>query len=85
MDAHMLATALTTHTIILDCNCLNSPTSGGVGLIVTLLIRMYRQRQRLIVFALSEHDARIFILTRLSEAVAIYDTEAAALAAVGEI
>jgi anti-sigma B factor antagonist len=84
MDAHMLATALTTHIIILDCNRLNSLTSSGVGLIVTLLIRMHRRRQHLIVFALSEHDASIFIVTRLSEAVAIYDTETAALAAAGE-
>jgi anti-sigma B factor antagonist len=84
IDTYILATTLSTRTIILDCSGLQSLTSSGIGLLVTFLIRMHRRRQRLLVFALSEHDERILELTRLSEAVAIFNTEADALAAAGE-
>jgi hypothetical protein len=51
------------------------------GLLVTLLIRANRQGQQLLAFGLSDHYRQIFELTRLSEAIAIYDSESAALAA----
>ena len=55
--------------------------SSGIGLLVTLLIRANRQKQRLLAYGLNEHYRHIFELTRLNEAIAIYDSEAAALAA----
>jgi anti-sigma B factor antagonist len=46
-----------------------------------LLIRANRQNQRLLAYGLSEHYRQIFELTRLNEAIAIYDNEEEALAA----
>jgi anti-sigma B factor antagonist len=57
--------------------------SSGIGLLVTLLVRANRNRQRLMAFGLSDHYRQIFELTRLDEAIGIHDDEAAALAAAG--
>jgi anti-sigma B factor antagonist len=55
--------------------------SGGIGLLVTLLIRANRHAspQRLAAVGLSEHYRHIFELTRLNEAIRLYPTEADAL------
>jgi anti-sigma B factor antagonist len=55
--------------------------SSGIGLLVTLLIRANRQKQRLLASGLSEHYRQIFELTRLNEAITIYPTEKEALEA----
>ena len=55
--------------------------SGGIGLLVTLLVRANRAKQKLLAYGLTEHYRQIFELTRLDEAIGIYDTEAEALAA----
>jgi anti-sigma B factor antagonist len=55
--------------------------SGGIGLLVTLLVRANRQKQALFAFGLSDHYRQIFELTRLDEAVGIYETESDALRA----
>ena len=57
--------------------------SSGIGLLVTLLVRAKRNHQRILAYGLSEHYRQIFELTRLDEAIAIYETEDAALAAAG--
>jgi anti-sigma B factor antagonist len=56
--------------------------SSGIGLLVTLLIRVQRQKQRMLAYGLSDHYQQIFMLTRLDEAIGIFASEAAALAAV---
>jgi anti-sigma B factor antagonist len=56
--------------------------SSGIGLLVTLLIRVNRQKQRLLSYGLSEHYRHIFELTRLSDAIHIFNTEVEALASV---
>ena len=66
---------------MLDFSGLDYMNSGGIGLLVTLLVRVQRQGQRLLAFGLTEHYRQIFELTRLDEAIGIHDTEAAALAA----
>jgi anti-sigma B factor antagonist len=81
MDAYTQASTPTTRTIILNFTGLEYMNSSGIGLIVTLLIRMNRQKQRLLAYGLSDHYRNIFSLTRLDEAIGIYETEAAALAA----
>ncbi len=43
--------------------------SGGIGLLVMLLVRAQRNRQRVLAYGLSEHYRQIFELTRLDEAV----------------
>ena len=81
MDAYTQATAAGARTIILNFSAMEYMNSGGIGLLVTLLIRMKRQQQRLLTFGLSEHYRHIFDLTRLDEVIGVYETEAAALAA----
>ena len=59
--------------------------SGGIGLLVTLLVRAQRQRQRVLAYGLSDHYRQIFELTRLDEAIGIHDSEDEALAAAGDV
>lgn len=81
MEAFTTAGAPTTRCIILNFTGLEYMNSSGIGLLVTLLIRANRQKQRVMAYGLSEHYRHIFELTRLNEAITIYDSEAAALAA----
>ena len=67
--------------IVLNFTDLAYMNSGGIGLLVTLLVRANRQKQRLLAFGLNDHYRQIFELTRLDEAIGIYGTEAEALAA----
>jgi anti-sigma B factor antagonist len=69
--------------IVLNFTALDYMNSGGIGLLVTLLVRAGRRGQRLLAFGLSEHYRQIFELTRLDEAVGIHDSETEALAAAG--
>ncbi|HEX9134994.1 MAG TPA: STAS domain-containing protein [Ktedonobacteraceae bacterium] len=80
MEAYAEASTPTTRTIILNFDGLEYMNSSGIGLLVTLLIRANRQKQRLLAFGLSEHYKHIFELTRLNEAIGIYDSEADVLA-----
>jgi anti-sigma B factor antagonist len=81
MQAYTEASTPTTRTIILNFSGLEYMNSSGIGLLVTLLIRVNRQKQHLLSYGLSEHYRHIFEITRLSEAIGIYDTEDQALAA----
>ncbi len=81
MDAYAQAASPTTRTIILNFTALDYMNSSGIGLLVTLLIRVNRQGQRLLAYGLSEHYRRIFELTRLNEAISVYPDETSALAA----
>ena len=80
MDAFMQASAGNARAIILNFTGLEYMNSSGIGLLVTVLIRAQRQRQRLLAYGLSEHYRQIFELTRLNEAIGIYSSEAEALA-----
>jgi len=84
MEAYAQAANGSTRNIILNFNDLVYMNSSGIGLLVTLLIRTQRQKQSLLAYGLSEHYQQIFELTRLNEAISIYDSEAAALAAAGQ-
>jgi anti-sigma B factor antagonist len=66
--------------LVLNFGGLEYMNSGGIGMLVTLLVRANRQRQQLAAFGLSTHYREIFELTRLDEAITIYDSESAALA-----
>jgi len=81
MEAYAEANTPTTRTIILNFAGLEYMNSSGIGLLVTLLIRINRQKQRMYAFGLSEHYRHIFELTRLSDAIKIYENESAALSA----
>jgi anti-sigma B factor antagonist len=84
MDAYSEASTDTTRTIVLNFSDLEYMNSGGIGMLVTLLVRANRQHQRLLAFGLNEHYQQIFQLTRLDEAIGIHDSEHDALAAAGE-
>jgi anti-sigma B factor antagonist len=80
MDAYTQATTAGARTLILNFTGLDYMNSSGIGLLVTLLIRANRQKQKLLACGLSEHYRQIFELTRLNEAIGIFGTEAEALA-----
>jgi anti-sigma B factor antagonist len=81
MDAYTQASSAGAQNILLNFSGLEYMNSSGIGLLVTLLIRANRQKQRLVACGLSEHYQQIFQLTRLNEAITIYPSEAEALAA----
>ena len=68
-------------SIVLDFGQLEYMNSGGIGLLVTLLVRTQRAGQMLLAVGLTEHYRQILALTRLDEAIAIHDDEITALAA----
>jgi len=82
MEAYTEANTPTTRTIILNFAGLEYMNSSGIGLLVTLLIRIKRQKQHLLAYGLSEHYRHIFEITRLNEAIAIYDSESKVLAVI---
>jgi anti-sigma B factor antagonist len=81
MDAYQEATNNTTRAVVLNFTGLEYMNSGGIGLLVTMLVRANRQKQKLLAFGLTEHYKQIFELTRLDEAIEIFDSEDAALGA----
>ena len=80
MDAYTRVTSEGAKTILLNFKDLEYMNSSGIGLLVTLLIRVKRQNQRLLACNLGEHYQQIFELTRLNEAIQIFPDEAQALA-----
>ncbi len=81
MAAYGLAAANGATAVILDFSKLEYMNSGGIGLLVTLLVRAQRGGGRLVATGLSDHYRQIFELTRLDEAIEIFDNDAAAIAA----
>lgn len=82
MEAYNQACSDGARSIILNFNGLEYMNSSGIGVLVTLLIRVRRQNQRLMAYGLNEHYRQIFELTRLNEAITIHNDEFEALAAV---
>lgn len=80
MAAYDEANGPEVRAVILDFSGLTYMNSGGIGLLVTLMIRMRRQNQRLLAFGLSEHYRKILDMTRLEDVIGVYDSEAEALA-----
>jgi anti-sigma B factor antagonist len=81
VDAYARAGADGVRAVVLNFSELEYMNSGGIGLLVTLLVRANRAKQKLLAFGLNEHYRQIFELTRLDEAIGIYASEAEALAA----
>lgn len=68
--------------ILLNFTDVEYINSTGIALIVGLLARANKLHRRLVVCCLSDHYDEIFHITRLSDHMAIYPSEAAALTAV---
>jgi anti-sigma B factor antagonist len=81
MDAYQKASTEQTRAVVLNFSGLEYMNSGGIGLLVTLLVRANRQKQKLLAFGLTDHYKQIFELTRLDEAIEIFDSEDEALGA----
>ena len=81
MDAYARASGEGVRAIVLSFAGLEYMNSGGIGLLVTLLVRARRKSQQVLAYGLSDHYRQIFQLTRLDEAVGIHAGEAEALAA----
>jgi anti-sigma B factor antagonist len=82
MDAYEQASDGGVRGIVLNFEGMEYMNSSGIGLLVTLLIRVNRQKQKLLTYGLSEHYQSIFQITRLDDAIEIHDSEEGALAAV---
>ncbi len=78
--AHEKAAADNPKAVILNFTGLDYMNSGGIGLLVTTLIRAQRSGHRLLAYGLTDHYTQIFSLTRLDEAIGIFEDEAAAVA-----
>lgn len=68
------------HVVVLNFSDLAYMNSGGIGLLVTMLVRAQRTGQALRAYGLSDHYRHIFALTRLDEAIHLHDSEAEAVA-----
>ena len=79
MSAYEDAARQGVRRLVLNFSGLEYMNSGGIGMLVTLLVRANRQNQQLAAFGLSHHYREIFELTRLDEAITIYDDEQSAL------
>lgn len=80
-DAYSEASGGGVRAIVLNFEDLEYMNSGGIGLLVTLLIRANREKQKLLTYGLSDHYQSIFQITRLDEAIGIYATEQEAVRA----
>jgi anti-sigma B factor antagonist len=97
MDAYVRACAPTCRTddaeaisrsptaIVCDLSQLEYLNSSGIGLLIMLLVRMNRQRQRLLAYGFSEHCQQILAITRLDEVIRTFNTESEALAAAAQL
>jgi len=80
MSAYEEAAQQGARRLVLNFSGLEYMNSGGIGMLVTMLVRANRHNRQLAAFGLSEHYREIFELTRLDEAITIYDDERSALA-----
>ena len=83
MAGYMRAVEGGANAIILDFSGLEYMNSGGIGLLVTVLVRAQRGGVRLLASGLSDHYREILALTRLDEAIEIHVDAGSAVAAVG--
>ena len=79
MSAYEEAAQQGARRLVLNFSGLEYMNSGGIGMLVTMLVRANRHNRQLAAFGLSEHYREIFELTRLDEAITIYDNEESAL------
>ena len=83
MEAYKQAGGEKTKNVLLNFSGLEYMNSGGIGMLVTLLVRANRHKQNLMACGLNDHYRQIFELTRLDEAIGIHPTESDALQAAG--
>jgi anti-sigma B factor antagonist len=82
LNAYAQAEGDATQLVVLNFKQLSYMNSSGVGLLITLVVRARRQGKRLAAVALPAHFKKILLLTRLNEALPIYDSQAELEAAI---
>jgi anti-sigma B factor antagonist len=85
MQAYNQASDGKVRAIILNFEGLEYMNSSGIGLLVTLLIRVNREKQRLLTYGLTEHYRNIFQITRLDDAITMRESEEEAVQAVNAL
>jgi anti-anti-sigma factor len=71
--------------IVLNFTDVSYINSTGIALIVGMLAKARKNRQRMVVYGLSDHYQEIFQITRLADFMDIYPDETSALADTGAI
>ncbi len=61
--------------IVWNFSMLDYMNSSGIGLLLTLLIRATKQGARMCAFGLNEHYMHVFELSRLNEAIQLFESE----------
>jgi anti-anti-sigma factor len=84
LNAYAQADGASTQLIVLNFKELAYMNSSGVGLLITLVVRARRQGKKLAAVALPTHFKKILLLTRLNEALPIYENQADLEAAIQE-
>jgi anti-sigma B factor antagonist len=79
IDAYHQVSGVGSQIIILNFKSLEYMNSSGIGLLIMILVRANRSRQKLVASGLDEHYKMIFELTRLNEAIQVYETVQEAL------
>jgi anti-sigma B factor antagonist len=79
IDAYHQVSGVGSRIIILNFKSLEYMNSSGIGLLIMILVRANRSRQKLVASGLDEHYKMIFELTRLNEAIQVYETVQEAL------
>ncbi|MGE5224901.1 MAG: STAS domain-containing protein [Omnitrophica WOR_2 bacterium] len=80
VDAYTQAIEGNIRSVILNFNDMTYMNSFGIGMLVMLLIRAKREGKSITGFGLSDHYKTVFELTRLDQAIPIYENESTALA-----
>jgi anti-sigma B factor antagonist len=75
LSAYAQADVDATQLVVLNFKQLSYMNSSGVGLLITLVVRARRQGKKLAAVALPAHFKKILLLTRLNEALPIYDNQ----------
>ena len=81
MAAHERASDGGAKLVVLDFSQMEYMNSGGIGMLVTLLVRGQRRQQRIAAGGLTDHYRQIFELTRLDEAIVLHDDTDSAIRA----
>jgi anti-sigma B factor antagonist len=84
-DAFVRASAATSRAIILSFFGLRDLNAGGVGMLMTLLVRANREGRRLLACGLTGPFHASFAAARLDEAISVYASEDDALIAAAAV
>jgi anti-sigma B factor antagonist len=75
VQAYAQATRPGVSVIVWNFSMLDYMNSSGIGLLLTLLIRATKQGVRMCAYGLNEHYMSIFELSRLNEAIQLFESE----------